>query len=149
MFQFSMISWENKKKKYVALNTVEEDHIVACDVCTKVVWLCKMVSRLFDQVLDLTMIYYDNHSCVNLSENPMFHDESKHIEIKYYFLRDKVQRGEVVLQYISTDEKITNIFSKAFFQDEKFAYLRGNMRLVEMTSLLEMEVITPQVGREH
>jgi hypothetical protein len=41
---------------------------------------------------------------VKLSENLVFHDRSKHIEIKYYFLRDKVQKGEVVLQYISTDE---------------------------------------------
>jgi hypothetical protein len=46
---------------------------------------------------------------VNISKNQVFHDKSKNIEIKYYFLRDKVQRGEVVLQYISIDEQITNI----------------------------------------
>jgi len=50
------------------------------------------------------MIYSDNQSRVKLSENPVFHDRSKHIEIKYYFLRDKVQKGEVILQYISIDE---------------------------------------------
>jgi hypothetical protein len=61
------------------------------------VWLCKLVSQLFDQVLDLTVMYCDNQSCVKLSENSMFHDRSKHIEIKHYFLRDKVQKGEVVL----------------------------------------------------
>jgi hypothetical protein len=43
------------------------------------------------------VIYCDNQSCVKLSENLIFHDKLKHIEIKYYFLRDKVQRGEVVL----------------------------------------------------
>jgi hypothetical protein len=57
----------------------------------------KLVSRLFDQVLDSTMIYCDNQSCVNLSENLVFHDKLKHIEIKHYFMRDKVQKGEVVL----------------------------------------------------
>jgi hypothetical protein len=61
------------------------------------VWLCKLVSRLFDRVLDSTVIYCDNQCYVNLSEKPVFHDRSKHIEIKYYFLCDKVQRGEVVL----------------------------------------------------
>jgi hypothetical protein len=75
----------------------------------KEVWLHKMVFGLFDQVLDLTVIYCDNQSCVKLSKNPMFHDRSKHIEIKYYFLCDKVQKGEVILQYISTDEQTTDI----------------------------------------
>jgi hypothetical protein len=60
-------------------------------------WLCKLVSGLFDQVLDLKMIYCDNQSYVRLSENLVFHGKSKHIEIKYYFLRDKFHRGEVVL----------------------------------------------------
>jgi hypothetical protein len=58
--------------------------------CTKAVWLHKLVSGLFDQVLDSTMINCDNQSCVKLSYNPMFHDSLKHIEIKYYYLCDKV-----------------------------------------------------------
>jgi hypothetical protein len=68
------------------------------------VWLRKLVYGLFDQVLDSTVIYGDNQRCMKLSENPMFHDRSKHIEIEHYFLHDRVQRGEVVLQYIFTDE---------------------------------------------
>jgi hypothetical protein len=55
------------------------------------------------------VIYCDDQSYVKLSENMAFHDRSKHIEIKHYILCDKVQRGEVVLQYISTDEQITDI----------------------------------------
>jgi hypothetical protein len=50
------------------------------------------------------MIYCDNQSCIKLSENPVFHDRSKHIEIRYHFIRDYVQRGAIELQYISTDE---------------------------------------------
>jgi hypothetical protein len=93
----TMISWANRKQKYFSLSTVEAEYIAACDAYMEEVWLCKLVFGLFDQVLDFTMIYYDNQSCVNLSENLVFHDMSKHIEIKYYFLRDKVQRGEVLL----------------------------------------------------
>jgi hypothetical protein len=69
---------------------IESEYIIPCDACTKEVWLRKLVSGLFDQVLDSTMIYCDNQHCVKLSENPMFHDRSKNIEIKYYFLHDKV-----------------------------------------------------------
>jgi hypothetical protein len=81
-----MISWATRKQKFVALSTVEAEYIVACDACTKAIWLCKLISRLFDQVLDSTVIYCDNQSCVKISENPMFHDRSKHIEIKYTIL---------------------------------------------------------------
>jgi hypothetical protein len=59
--------------------------------------LCKLVSGISDQLLDSTVIYCDDQSCVKLSKNPVFHDRSKHIEIKHYFLCDKFQRGEVVL----------------------------------------------------
>jgi hypothetical protein len=93
----TMISWASRKHKSVALSTAEAEYIAACDACTKVVWLRKLVSGLFHQVLNSTVIYCDNQSCVKLSENPVFHDRLKHIEIKYYFLRDKVYRGEMVL----------------------------------------------------
>jgi hypothetical protein len=106
---FATISWASRKQKFVALSTIEAEYIAACDACTKTMWLRKPVSGLFDQVLDSTMIYCDNQIRVNLSENPVFHDMSKHIEIKHYFLRDKVQKGEVVLQYISIDENIVDI----------------------------------------
>jgi hypothetical protein len=87
---FSMMSWASRKQKFVALNTAEAEYIAACDACKEAMWLCKLVSELFDQVLDSTVIYCDNQSCVKLSENPVFHDRSKHIEIKYYFLHDRV-----------------------------------------------------------
>jgi hypothetical protein len=109
---FSTMSWASRKQKSVALNTAEAEYIAACDACTEAVWLRKLVSGLSDQVLNSTVIYCDDQSYVKLSENPVFHDRSKHIEIKHYILRDKVQRGEVVLQYISTDEQIADILVK-------------------------------------
>jgi hypothetical protein len=74
----------------VALITTEVEYIAACDACTEVVWLRKLISGLFDQVSDSTVILCDNQSCVKLSENPMFHDRLKHIEIKYYYICDRV-----------------------------------------------------------
>jgi hypothetical protein len=93
----AMISWGSRKQNFVALITAEEKYIIACEECTEAVWLRKLISRLFDQVPDSTIIYCDNQSCIRLSEHPVFHDQSKHIEIKYYFIRDKVQAGEVKL----------------------------------------------------
>jgi hypothetical protein len=65
---------------------------------------------------------------VKLSKNLVFHDRSKHIEIKYYYVRDKIQKGEVILQYISIDEQTIDIFDKAFVQD-KVCILEGQARI--------------------
>jgi hypothetical protein len=109
---FSTMSWASRKKTFVSLNTAEAEYITTCDACMEAMWLHKLVSGLFDQVLDWTMIYCDDQSCVKLSKILVFHDRSKNIEIEYYFLHARVHRGEVVLQYIFTDEKITNIVVK-------------------------------------
>jgi hypothetical protein len=65
-------------------------------------WLRKLLVALFGVQLRPTLIYCDNQSCIKLLENPVFHDRSKHIEIRYHFVRHYVQRGAVELQYIST-----------------------------------------------
>jgi hypothetical protein len=76
----------------------------------------------------------------------VFHDRPKYIEIKHYILRDEVQKREVVLQYISTDEQIADILVKPLSKMKKFVYLRNKMGLVETTSLLKKEEITPRLG---
>jgi hypothetical protein len=96
------------------------------------------ISDLFDQIPELTIIYCDNQSCIRLSEQLVFHERSKHVEIKYYFIRDKVQGGEVKLEYIPTDEQTTNILTKPLSR-VKFAYLREKMGIVEITPLTERE----------
>jgi hypothetical protein len=101
---FATMLWASRKHKSFALSTAETKYITVCDACTEAVWLRKLVSGLSNQALNSTVIYCDDHSYVKLSENLVFHDRSKHIEIKYDILHDKVQRGEVVLWYISTNE---------------------------------------------
>jgi hypothetical protein len=84
------------------------------------------------------LIHCDNQSCVKLSENPVFHDRSKHIEIKYHFIRDMVQKGAVKLQYISTDEQIADILTKPLSK-VKFEYFRDKLGVMQNVSLTERE----------
>ena len=86
----------------------------------------KLLSDLFDLQLDATCIYCDNQSFVKLLENPVFHDKSKHIEIKYHYIRDMVQRGAVKLQYIATDEYIANVLMKPLAR-VNFEYFREKL----------------------
>jgi hypothetical protein len=74
----------------VALSTTEAEYVPACAVNKEAVWLRRLLFGLFSLGLEATCIWYDNHSCMKLSKNSIFHDKSKHIEIKYYYIRDMV-----------------------------------------------------------
>ena len=81
----------------MAQNTSEAEYITASDACTEAIWLRKFPSDMFSGKLDSMIIHCDNHSCIKLSENPVFHDRSKHIKMNYHFIRDLVQRGTLKL----------------------------------------------------
>jgi hypothetical protein len=85
----AMISWGSRKHKSVALSTSEAEYIATCEACTEAIWLRKLISDLFDQIPESTIIHCDNQSCIRLLEHPVFHERLKHIEIKYYFIRDE------------------------------------------------------------
>ena len=63
-------------------------------------------------MLDTIVILCDNQSGIRLFENPVFHDRSKHIDIRYHFIRDMVQRGAVRLDHIGTNEQVADILTK-------------------------------------
>ena len=75
------------------------------------------MSSLFNLELDTTMILYDNQSCIKMTENPVFHDKSKHIEIRYFYIWDMIQKGAIKLQYVSTDEQVVDVLTKALSQN--------------------------------
>ena len=98
------MSWFNWQQKSVALSSSKAEYMAASQASCEAIWLRKMLVGLFGHWLRPTVIYCDNQSCIKLTENPVFHDRSKHIEIRYHFIRDFVQKGAVKLEYISIDE---------------------------------------------
>jgi hypothetical protein len=80
----SMVLWSSIKQSCVALSTTEVEYVAASTGSREAVWLQKLLSGLFGLGSEVTCIWCDNQSWMNLSKNPMFHDRSKHIKIKYY-----------------------------------------------------------------
>ena len=113
----------------MSLSTTKAEYIAACSAGSKVVWLQKMFSGLFDLEMDATCIYCDNQSCIKLSENPVFHDKSKHIKIKYQCIHDMVEKGVVKLQYVATDEQVTDVLTKSLSK-VKFEYFNDKLGVV-------------------
>ena len=101
-----MISWFSRKRSSVALSTAEAKYIVDCSASCEAIWLRKLMSRLFNLEMETTVILCDNQSCIKMTKNPMFHNRSKHIEIRCFYIRDMMQKGAIKLQYVSTDEQL-------------------------------------------
>jgi hypothetical protein len=134
----TVVSWFSRKQKSVALSSAEAEYMAASQASCEAIWLRKLLVGLFGHELRPTMIHCDNQSCIKLSENPVFHDRSKHIEIRYHFIRDWVQRGAVQLEYISTDEQIADILTKSLPRG-KHVYFRDKMGVVKNTFLGKRE----------
>ena len=115
----------------MALSIAKTEYVASGLDSFEVVWLRKIPYNLFDLQMDATCIYCDNHSCVKLSENPVFHDKLKHIEIKYHYIRDMVQRGAVKLLYVVTEEQIADVLMKPFVR-LKFEYFREKLGVLQI-----------------
>ena len=87
-----------------------------------------------------TVILCDNQSCIKMTENPVFHDRSKHIEIRYHYICDMVQRGALKLQYISTDEQVVDVLTKPL-SHVKFEYFRDKLGIVRKDLPLKGELM--------
>ena len=84
---------------------------------------------LFDAEIDVTNIVCDNQSCIKMTENPVFHDNLKHIEIKYHFIQDMVQKEVVKLKYVPTKEQVPNVLTKPLARI-KFEYFQEKLGMV-------------------
>jgi hypothetical protein len=122
----------------VALSTVEAEYIALYVAVRKAVWLRKLLEDLFGHEMDSIIIHCDNQRCVKLSDNPVFHNKSKQIEIEYHYIKDMVQRKAVHVQYLSTHEHVAYVFTKLLAR-MKFEYFRERLGMVENASLAERE----------
>ena len=94
----AVVSWFSRKKKSMALSSAEAEYMAASQDNCEALWLRKQVVDLFDLELSPTVIQCDNQSCIKLSENPVFHDRSKHIEIINQFIREGLYSRSMFLQ---------------------------------------------------
>ena len=134
----AMVSQSSRKQGSITLSTTEAEYVYASDASQEPIWLQKLLSDLFDTSLQPIVIHYDNQSYIKISENPVFHDRQKHMEMRYHYLCDMVQRRDISLLYISTDEKIVDVFTKPLSKT-KLEYFRDKLGVVENTPLAERE----------
>ena len=88
--------------------------VAACET----IWLKRILKDLGVPLTDPIRIFCDNMSNIYLTRNPVFHARTKHIEVHYHFIRERVQAGDIDLQHISTNLQVADIFTKALGVDK-------------------------------
>ena len=106
----------------MSLSTAEAEYIAAGSCCSQLLWMKKVLTDCGISQ-DTMIVYCDNSSAIDISKNPMQHSKTKHIEIRYHFIRDLDERKIMSLEYILTKRQNADIFTKPL-DKSKFETLR-------------------------
>jgi hypothetical protein len=107
------ITWLAKKQHTVSRSSTEAEYRSLATGAAELAWIRQVLCDLKLFLPSAPLIWCDNTSALALASNPVFHGRTKHIEVDYHFVREKVVRGDLLLQFISTHDQLADIFTKA------------------------------------
>ncbi|KAK9681638.1 hypothetical protein RND81_10G017000 [Saponaria officinalis] len=109
----SLISWKTKKQKTVSKSTTEAEYRSMSYATSEVVWVENILQDLRVCVPKPIPLYCDNKAATHIAQNPVFHERTKHLDIDCHYVRDKLQDGFLVPQFVRTKQQIADIMTKA------------------------------------
>ncbi|KAG8472622.1 hypothetical protein CXB51_034312 [Gossypium anomalum] len=106
------ISWKATLQTTVALSTTEAEYMAISEACKEAIWLKGLFSEL-NEDLQISTVFCDSQSAIFLTKDQMFHERTKHIDVRYHFVRDIIARGDIVVSKISTHENPADMMTKS------------------------------------
>lgn len=118
------VTWLSKKQQIVTLSTTEAEFIAAASCACQAVWLKRILENLnWSQQMPI-VVYCDNSSAIKLSKNPVLHGRSKHIDVRFHFLRELIKEGIIELVHCRSEDQVADILTKPL-KLTTFVKLRG------------------------
>ena len=121
----SPISWSSKKQTVVALSTSEAEYIALCLATQEAVWIKRLLTELRVPVGPV-LLMEDNQAAIAIARNPVAHARTKHIDIRFHFVREALQDGAIDIHYCPTSEMLADLLTKSLSK-EWFERLRSAM----------------------
>ncbi|KAJ9566192.1 hypothetical protein OSB04_002158 [Centaurea solstitialis] len=145
-----LVSWTSKKQNCVSTSTAEAEYVAAASCCSQVLW---MKTQLLDYGYKLKRvpIYCDSESAIAITSNPVQHSKTKHIDIRYHFIKDNVEKGNIEMFFVQTDYQLADLFTKPLdekhypFEGEYFKvifFLGGEFKYALMLTYLKDEQLS-------
>lgn len=112
----SSVIWCTKKQKTVSLSSAEAEYMALAAVVQEVKWVNQFLCELLMPYVKLSLcisVYVDNQAAIMISKNDVYHDRTKHIDIRYHFIRDAIKDGLFKIEWVSTEQQLADGFTKA------------------------------------
>ncbi|KAJ9563088.1 hypothetical protein OSB04_008248 [Centaurea solstitialis] len=117
-----LVSWSSRKQNCVSLSTAEAEYVAAACCCSQVLWMKTQLAD-FGYTMQRIPIYCDSKSAIQITANPVQHSRTKHIDIRYHFIKDHVEKGNVELYFVESDYQLADLFTKPFDEKRHFFLL--------------------------
>ena len=106
------VAWSSRKQPLVTLSTTEAEFVAAAACACQAIWMRRILKMIGYSQESSTTVRCDNSSAIKLSKNPVMHGRSKHIDVRYHFLRDLTKDGVVELVHCGTQDQVADIMTK-------------------------------------
>jgi hypothetical protein len=107
----SLVSWSSRKQSSVAQSTTEAEYVAAASCCSQLLWITYTMSDFGEEYTHVPLLC-DSTSAIIIAKNPVLHSKTKHIEVRYHFLRDNIEKGKITLIHVPTHDQLADIFTK-------------------------------------
>ena len=121
----SLVSWPSRKQSSVAQSTTKAEYVAAASCCSQLLWM-KATPSDFGLMFGRIPLLVDSTSAISVAKNPVLHSRTKHIDVRFHFLRDSYKKGDIDLIHVETQNQLADIFTKPL-ESSAFAHLRGEL----------------------
>ncbi|MFS8002612.1 putative RNA-directed DNA polymerase [Helianthus anomalus] len=124
----NLVSWRARKQPTVSRSSTEAEYKAIADTVAELTWLEALLKELHVTTTSAPILWCDNLGATYLSANPVFHARTKHVEIDFHFVREKVAQRKLLVQFIKTDDQIADVFTKPL-SSQRFFLLRSKLQV--------------------
>ncbi|KAH9660134.1 hypothetical protein KPL70_024106 [Citrus sinensis] len=135
----NLISWSSKKQSVLFKSLAESEYKAMTLACAKITWICYILKELDVKLNCTALLLSDSTSAAAIATNLVLHFKTKHIEIDIHFVGDKVEKKEVEIAFVSSNDQIADVLTKPITYS-KFSFFRDKLKVSHRDLSLRMDV---------